>query len=135
MQKSIFGYDSKGFDLGETGDYRLNVKGTITQTTQSTFTLRAKDSTHIESDQTLRLEAGRDFDVNAGRNLDLTATRSLVGAAADFIKIEVAGVSLAISKDGCARLRGTNIEIHADDKVDIRAGNEIRLSAARIDLN
>ncbi|NDK36964.1 type VI secretion system Vgr family protein [Rhodovulum sulfidophilum] len=135
LQKSIFGYDSKGFDLGETGDYRLNVKGTITQTTQSTFTLRAKDSTHIESDQTLRLEAGRDFDVNAGRNLDLTATRSLVGAAADFIKIEVAGVSLTISKDGCARLRGTNIEIHADDKVDIRAGNEIRLSAARIDLN
>ncbi|MBL3587054.1 DUF2345 domain-containing protein, partial [Rhodovulum sulfidophilum] len=135
LQSSVFGYDSKGFDLGETGDYRLNVKGTITQTTQSTFTLRAKDSTHIESDQTLRLEAGRDFDVNAGRNLDLTATRSLVGTAADFIKIEVAGVSLTISKDGCARLRGTNIEIHADDKVDIRAGNEIRLSAARIDLN
>jgi len=135
LQDRVFGYDALDFDAGNTGDYRLTVKGTIVMSSYSTYNLKTSDNIRIVSDASITHEADNDYDVNAGKHLDLSAGQSLIGAAGSFIKFEVGGSSVLISKDGRVRIRARSLELDADGDIDIRAGNTIRLKASKIELN
>ena len=99
----------------------------------STYNLKTSDNIRVDSDASITFDADKDYDVNAGKHLDLSAGKSLIGAAGNFIKLEVAGSSILISKDGRVRVRARSLELDADDDIDIRAGNAIRLKASKIE--
>ena len=136
LQQNIFGYDSLGFDAGTTGDYRVTVKGTINFLTENTYSVVAEDAVSMRSEtDSVTIYAPIDVDVTGDKHVDITAGTSFTASAGSVAKMEVAGNSITVSKDGSVRIRAKNIFLDAENNVNITAGAKIKLKASKIDMN